>query len=95
MSIPTKSDLLGMDLAYLGQPFVNVPSKCTTIPSTMDYSYMGQPFVGNLSYFGTLKRWTGSVWVKAKLKVRNGGSWIIKPLKIFDNTEWKAIDNNG
>jgi hypothetical protein len=52
-------------------------------------------------YFGTastpetfgaiLKRWTGSVWTKAKLMVYNG-SWISKPLKVFKEGTWQNVD---
>lgn len=45
-------------------------------------------------YFGILKRWDGSLWVKEPLKVYLG-SWQTKPLKRWDGTEWKLIDITG
>lgn len=47
-----------------------------------------------IEYFGILKRWTGSAWVKAKLLVYTG-SWQPKPLKYYDGSGWKLIDTTG
>jgi len=46
------------------------------------------------SLFGILKRWTGSAWVKALLKVYLG-TWLAKPLKRWTGTEWVAVDTSG
>ena len=48
-----------------------------------------------VSFGGILKRWTGSAWVKAKLKVYTGGLWIAKTLNFWDGSQWKKIDTNG
>lgn len=48
-----------------------------------------------ISYFGILKRWMGSLWVKAKLMVRIGDAWIAKSLKRWDGNQWLEIDITG
>lgn len=50
--------------------------------------------VGGVTYYGILKRWTGSVWVKEPLKVFSG-SWVTKPLKRWNGTEWVQVDATG
>ncbi len=45
MSLPTKDNILTMDYAFNGQPFVYVPAKDTIYLTTMDYAFNGQPFV--------------------------------------------------
>jgi len=52
MSLPTKTDLIKMDYAANGQPFVDIPAKSSIDLSTMDYSYKGEPFVRNGSADG-------------------------------------------
>jgi hypothetical protein len=44
MSIPKKSDLLTLDYAWLGQPFVHVEAKPLET-QTLDYAFRAQPFV--------------------------------------------------
>lgn len=46
-------------------------------------------------FFGILKRWTGSSWVKAKLKSYDGTSFVTKPVRYWDGLEWKLIDVSG
>lgn len=43
-------------------------------------------------YFRILKRWTGTIWIEAILKVFTN-TWQIKPLKRWDGTGWKLINN--
>ncbi len=44
MSLPAKNDLLTMNFAWRGQPFVNVEAKqLNTL--TLDYAWRAQPFV--------------------------------------------------
>ena len=50
---------------------------------------------GGPTYFGTLKRWNGSIWVKGKLKAYVSGSFIAKPTKRWSGAEWKLIDATG
>lgn len=47
-----------------------------------------------IEYFGILKRWNGSAWIKAKLKSFNG-TFIEKPLKFYDGSQWLLIDTTG
>ena len=44
---------------------------------------------------GILKRWNGSSWVKALLKVYLSGSWQVKTLRRWTGTEWLAIESSG
>jgi len=39
------SDLVTMDYAFEGQPFVDVTGKSSIDLTTMDYAFQGQPFV--------------------------------------------------
>lgn len=47
MALPTKTDLLKMDFAFNGEPFVDVPGNSSIDLMTMDWSYLGEPFVRN------------------------------------------------
>jgi len=44
---------------------------------------------------GLLKRWNGSFWVKALLKVYLSGSWQNKPLKRWNGAEWLSVEASG
>jgi len=44
MPLPSNTDLATLDIAYLGQPFVQVEAK-TLDTETLDIAYLGQPFV--------------------------------------------------
>jgi len=44
MPLPSNTDLTSLDVAYLGQPFVQVEAKALTTTS-LDVAYLGQPFV--------------------------------------------------
>lgn len=46
MPLPNSADLLTMDFAFQGQPFVIVASSGINL-ETMDFAFQGQPFVGN------------------------------------------------
>lgn len=46
------------------------------------------------SYYGTLRRWTGATWAKAKLYVYTG-SWASRALKRWDGSSWKTVDTTG
>lgn len=48
-----------------------------------------------ITYFGILKRWTGSIWIKEPLKTYLAGSFQSKPLKRWDGGEWKLVDTTG
>jgi hypothetical protein len=44
MALPSNTDLATLDIAYLGQPFVQVEAKALD-STTLDIAYLGQPFV--------------------------------------------------
>jgi len=46
-------------------------------------------------FYGILKRWTGTMWVNAKIQTWNGSSFNSKKLKMWDGTEWRDIENTG
>lgn len=54
------------------------------------YTYNGAP-----DYYGVLKRWNGTTWIKEPMKTYLAGSWQSKTLKIWDGTSWKEIDTTG
>jgi hypothetical protein len=43
-------------------------------------------------FFGLLKYWNGSTWIRKPLKVFLGGTWQVKPLKRWNGNDWKLID---
>lgn len=45
MSLPAKNDLLTMNYAFLGQPFVNVAASQTINTFTLDWAFKAQPFI--------------------------------------------------
>lgn len=49
MTLPSATDLDGMDYAFQGQPYVEVPTKSSVTLTGMDYAYQAQPFVSNPS----------------------------------------------
>lgn len=66
------------------------------------YAYPGQTNPNDVKahdpthcFFGILKRWTGATWIKAKLMVRVGGTWVSKTVKRWTGSEWKEIDAGG
>lgn len=65
MPLPNSADLLTMDFAFQGQPFVHVPAKSTIDTTTMDIAYLAQPFVTNPDDAAgetiTLDKWFGSI----------------------------------
>ena len=50
---------------------------------------------GGGAYFGVLKRWTGSVWIKEPLKTYLSGLWQTKTLKYWSGTQWLEVDITG
>jgi len=45
MALPTKAELLTLNWAWRGQPFVQVPATTGIVTTTLDTAYRGQPFV--------------------------------------------------
>lgn len=65
----------------LGKSISIAKSDSVTLEDLFDY----------LLTFGILKRWNGTTWEIAQLKVYDGGNFVIKPLKIWDGSEWKTV----
>jgi hypothetical protein len=66
-----------------------------TEPSLSAVNFILSLIGSAVEYFGILKRWTGAIWTKAKLKFYNGSSFVEKPLKYWDGSEWKLADTTG
>lgn len=47
------------------------------------------------TFFGVLKRWSGSSWVAEPLKSWVGGSWQLKPLKRWGGSGWLKVNTTG
>jgi hypothetical protein len=74
MPLPNKSDLQKLDIAYLGQPFVQVEAKSLDT-KTLDVAYLGQPFVGVTSGFNVYIKASG-IWKQASaIYVKVSGVW--------------------
>ncbi len=95
MSLPRPNDIITMDYASFGQPFVSVPAKSSIVTATMDYDFLGRPFVVN-DYLlgGTLKRYNGVSWVTATLKRYSGASFVSATLKRYDGSSWLIISTS-
>ena len=46
MPLPTREELLKMDVSYNGEPFVQLSSAKTADLNTLDFSYKAEPFWG-------------------------------------------------
>lgn len=46
MAIPTASELVTLDFAFLGLPFCNIESKSGQDTQTLDFAYLGLPWFG-------------------------------------------------
>lgn len=53
------------------------------------------PIVATVSYSGILKRWSGTTWIRAKLKRQSGSFIQVTNLKRWTGTSWVLIDVNG
>ncbi len=78
MALPSNSDLQTLDIAYLGQPFVQAEAKSLDT-KTLDIAYLGQPFVavGPATVTG-LNVWANisGVWKQASVVYVNvAGAW--------------------
>lgn len=47
MPLPTPLELAGLDYAFQGQPFAEVPATATITLRTLDYAFQGEPFARN------------------------------------------------
>ena len=74
MPLPSKSDLQKLDIAYLGQPFVQVEATSLNT-KTRDVAYLGEPFVVAASGFNVYVLASG-VWKAASaIYVKVSGVW--------------------
>ena len=72
---------------------------------TINTFYTGNPneFAGAFTthpvitreFYGVLKRWTGSVWAKAKLKVYKSSVWVSAVLRLERAGDWEIVDSTG
>src|SRR5574341_804750 len=44
---------------------------------------------------GTLYRWTGTQWVRAKMRRWTGTQWVLSDLKRWDGVDWLDVDATG
>jgi hypothetical protein len=58
--------------------------------NTIDFELLDAIIV----YYGILKYWTGAIWERALLKTYSG-SFVTKPLKLWDGATWQEIDATG
>jgi hypothetical protein len=82
MPLPSSRDLITLDYAYLGQPFVQVQNNCGNTQS-LDTAYLAQPFVG-----------AGSS-VTSNVYVNVNGTWK-QACQVFVNVSgsWKAVQGD-
>ena len=50
---------------------------------------------GGPTYYGILKRWAGSAWIKEPLKRWTGATWTAATLKRWTGAEWVEVDATG
>lgn len=78
MALPSNTDLATLDIAYLGQPFVQVEAKSLDT-ETLDIAYLGQPFVavGPAAVTGlNVYVNVAGTWKQASaMYVRESGNW--------------------
>lgn len=53
------------------------------------------PITAITSYSGVLKRWSGSAWVRAKMKRQSGSFIQVTTLKRWNGTAFVLIDTTG
>ena len=86
MPLPTPANLVTMDYAYLGQPFVSVPAKAGLGLGSMDYAFRGQPFVSNPDAVAT------EVVEDVVIAVAPTGGWSNNPIyRIMGNKRKSQI----
>lgn len=45
MALPSDADLLGLDYAYLGEPFCPLGQAGIAVGDPLDWVYIGEPFI--------------------------------------------------
>lgn len=79
---PSASESASLSPSQSASPSASLSPSASASPST--------PVVGYVMY-----RWDGSQWVRAKLKTFIGGSWQLKPVKVYLNGIWEDVDASG
>jgi hypothetical protein len=73
MPLPSKSEVQKLDIAYWGQPFVQIEAKSSGTTS-LDLAYLGQPFVSAVGLDIYVN--VNGTWKKASAAYANvGGTW--------------------
>jgi hypothetical protein len=83
---------LTRDVSRIFDVFLN-ETLCTLGDITL--TTVRESLVEGIEYFGILKRWSGSEWVKAKLKCWINDSWIDVTLRYWDGMDWLIVDTTG
>lgn len=95
MPLPSNADLQTLDVAYLGQPFVQVEAKSLDT-ETLDIAYLGQPFVavgpapaGGLQIHVNIS----GTWKQASaVYVNVSGTWkSVSALSANVSGTWKSV----
>ena len=99
MALPTPTQIKTLDYSRNGSPWVRVVAKDSIDTKGLEYSKDGLPWIAQqgltVAYFGILKRWNGSAWVKAKLKRYNGSTFENATLKLWNGSAWGGVDTTG
>jgi hypothetical protein len=59
MSLPTPTDLLGLDYSFRGRPLIILSSKSSISLSGLDFAFKGQPLMSN--YASTPTGWAHKI----------------------------------
>lgn len=94
MALPSNTDLATLDVAYLGQPFVQVEAKSLDT-ETLDIAYLGQPFVAvGPSAVTGLNVWVNvaGTWKQASAAYVNvSGTWkLVSAISTRASGTWKS-----
>jgi hypothetical protein len=74
MPLPNKNNLQTLDIAYLGQPFVQVEARSLNTKS-LDIAYLGQPFVVSATGFNVYVNAAGAWKQVSAIYVKDSGTW--------------------
>lgn len=96
MALPSNTALAGLDVAYLGAPFVQVEAKSLATTS-LDLTYLGAPFVAvgpAVAPPSGLNTWVrvGGAWKQASaMWVRVSGAWkSVATVSVRVGGVWKS-----
>lgn len=94
MPLPSNTDLAKLDIAYLGQPFIQVESKSLDTEK-LDIAYLGQPFVAvgptTVTGLNVYVKVSG-VWKQATaMWVKDSGTWkSVSTVSTRASGTWKS-----